>query len=96
MTGELNVRQYERYYSVFEMPNVDEMDQWVAMVCTQKNQIVFKINWKHHEMSKELIKRQWHFKNSQNTDDVKLTLKFVKIRFWTTINIFICPPTKCQ
>ena len=33
MTGELNVLQYARYYGVFEMPNVDKMDQWASLVC---------------------------------------------------------------
>ena len=54
----------------------------------QKNHIVFKMNCKYYEMSKELINVSDIAKNSQYADDVKLTLKFVKIPFCTTNNYF--------
>ena len=58
----------------FEMLNVNKMEHWGSSG-VQKNGIVFKINWKHDKMPKELIKRQIIAKNSYYADNVTLTLK---------------------
>ena len=44
---ELHVLLYARGYGVFAMLNVDKMKYW-DIAGVQKNETVFKINWKHH------------------------------------------------
>ena len=52
---ELHVLQYARGYGVFKMLHVDKRKRWDSSG-VQKNEIVFKINWKHHENAKQITK----------------------------------------
>ena len=52
---ELHVLQYTRGYGVFEMLNVDQMKHWDSSG-VQKNEIVFKINCKHHYNAQRITK----------------------------------------
>ena len=55
IADELHILQYAHYYGVFEMLDVDKMEHWGSSG-VQKNDIVFKINWKHHKNAKRINK----------------------------------------
>ena len=55
MLDELHVLQYARCYCVFEILNIDKMKHWGSSA-VQTNEIVFKINWKHHKNAKRINK----------------------------------------